>query len=218
MVEVMARVDAGKLRWNELYVVKKEHQVGGSGKLKEEKTGTKITLKQLTELMIIESDNTATEVLTDIVGLESVTKMAKNIGMTKTVMRRRVWDFNVIDQGKDNLTTAKDLATFFNKIYSCANNKINISDLSNLSCRMALDILKQQKNRTMIPRYLSKEIQVAHKTGELTGVVGDAGIVYIDNNPVIISVLANQTNNPKAIEEIANLAKKAVQYLQKGAK
>ena len=127
MLEIMARVDAGDLKWNNLYTVRKEHQVGGSGKLKEVKTGTKVSLKQLTELMIIESDNTATEVLTDIIGLEAVTKRAKNIGMTRTVMDRRIWNFDAIVLGKDNLTTARDLFTFFYKIHACANNKINIS-------------------------------------------------------------------------------------------
>lgn len=218
MMAVMARVDAGSIKWNDFYKIKKEDQVGGSGKLKEVKAGARISLKQLTELMIIESDNTATEVLTDIIGLDAVTKKAKDLGMAKTVMGRRIWDFDAINRGKDNLTTARDLSTFFYKINACANNKINISGLSSSSCRMALDILKRQKNRKMIPRYLPEEVKVAHKTGELTGIVGDAGIVYIGNNPVIICFLSNQTNNLQAREGIADLAKMTVHYLQKGAK
>ena len=211
-------MEAGLMKWEDQFVIKKVHQVGGSGKLKDVKPGTKMSLKQLTELMIIESDNTATEVLTEQVGLDAVTKRAKKFGMTKTVMWRRIWDFGAITQGKDNFTTARDLLTFFHKTYSCAEDNVLLPGFSRAGCKKMIDILKRQKNRKMIPRYLSPNIQIAHKTGELTGVAGDAGIVYINGNPVILCFLANDTDNLQAREGIARFTKMVIHYLQKGAK
>lgn len=216
MAEVVARIENKTFKWDDVFSVQIKNQVGGSGKLKEVPPETKVSLKQLIELMIIESDNTATEMLTEITGMPAVTKRAKSLGMPKTVMSRRIWDFEAINKGKDNLTTSSDLLHFFDNLHGCAVSNKSLTGFSQYSCQVMLDILKQQKNRKMIPRYLSNKTSVAHKTGELTGVVGDAGIVYIDP-PVIFSILANNTDNDKAREGIAKFVKTAIDILQKGA-
>lgn len=218
LAEVFARVEAGSLTWKSSYPVIQSHIVGGSGKLKLVKPGTKVSLKTLTELMIAESDNTATEMLTNLIGISSVNRRAKSLGMTQTIMGRHIWDFEAINIGKDNYTTANDLLSFFENIYKCALNNYPLPGISKSSCQIMLDILKKQKNKGMIPKYLPVTLPVAHKTGELTGVTGDAGIIYLLNNPLIMCILINETNNDAAREDIARFAKKTIDLVQKGAK
>lgn len=100
------------------------------------------------------------------------------------------------------ITTAKDIANFFEKLY-----KGEIIDRA-YSDRMT-ELLKKQQINDRIPKLLPKDIKVAHKTGEFEGVKHDAGIVFAQNGDYIFVALS-QSNNPRGAAERISIVSKAV--------
>ncbi len=129
--------------------------------------------------MIIISDNTATNVLIDLLGYEEINKMAELLNCKNTVLQRKMMDFEAVKLGKENLTTALDMALIMEAIY-------NKTILSEKSCNMMIDILKRQRHRDKLPRYIVDDVALANKTGELDGINHDIGIFYLRNLDYLI--------------------------------
>ena len=77
-----------------------------------------------------------------------------------------------------------------------------------------IDVLKRQRLNDRIPRYLPKNIEVAHKTGELLGAKHDAGIVFASNGDYIIVVLSKTNNSADAVEKIAKFSEEIYKYFE----
>jgi beta-lactamase class A len=152
-----------------------------------------MTVTQAIEKMIELSDNYAALLVASKAGTFSVTNFLKTIGLNDSSFR------------SPPKTTAKDTAAFFEKLY---NGEIVDRDYSN---RM-IEILKMQTINDRIPKYLPKEIQVAHKTGELFGSKHDAGIVFTQKGDYIIVVLSDTKNTGIASEKIAKFSKEIFDY------
>lgn len=163
----------------------------GSGSLKAAKEGTQYTLEHLAHLMITESDNTATQMLTDLLGLESIERGAQTMGLLKTTFQRDIFDFEAIDQGRDNLITAKDAANFFQQL----------ARLELPGAEPMADILEQQKRNDMIGHGFPPDIRVAHKTGELNGILNDAGIIYAPRGAFILVALSDRVEDKEAAKK-----------------
>lgn len=164
--------------------------------------GTKATIRQLVEAMIIQSDNTAYNTLLDILDRRNINLALRNIGITETVVGEKLnLDENQflkdlqVPGRQSNTTTAKDLATFFDLLY---NKKIADSD-------EILTIFERQKINNMIPASLPTNIIVAHKTGDWASIYHDGGVVFKPNNPFILTVFTN-SGDPKIIAQMAKVA------------
>lgn len=164
--------------------------------------GTKATIKQLVEAMIIQSDNTAYNSLLDILDRRNINLALKNIGITETVVGEKLnLDANQfktdlqIPGRQPNTTSVKDLATFFDILY---NKKVESADA-------ILDIFKRQKINNMIPALLPNDIVVAHKTGDWAPIYHDGGIIYKPDDPFILTIFTN-SDNPQDIAELAKVA------------
>jgi beta-lactamase class A len=137
-------------------------------------------LQELLYWMIVSSDNTATNVLIGLLGFETVIALAGALGVGSTVLARRMLDFEALKNGRDNRTSAADMAVVFEAIY---HNRI----LSPGLCSLAMDILQRQRSTDGFLRYIADGIAVAHKTGGLDPVAGhdrvshDAGIFLLGN-------------------------------------
>jgi beta-lactamase class A len=158
--------------------------------------------------MITKSDNTATDMLINLVGMENVEETAGKFGMKNTTLQRKIYDFEQIDQGRDNLTTPEDMYFLFYNLYED-------KDLSEASGEELVNILKGQKNMKMIPKYLPENVSCAHKTGGLTGIVHDCGIIYPPSGKPYILILMgkNVTDTEGAEEKFAILSKKIYYYI-----
>jgi beta-lactamase class A len=210
MLEVYRQISEGNLRADKELVLQDSYKTGGAGILKDEKAGTHWTVEKLTELMITGSDNTATDMLIDLVGMERVEQTAKQIGLTQTTLKRKIFDFDQIYKGLDNLTTAEDMLIIYRELYE--------GDAFREKHRgMMLNILKGQKNKKIIPKHLPEDVQVAHKTGGLLGIVHDAGIVYpVSRKPYVLILMSdNVINTEKAEEHFAGLSKKIYDFVSK---
>ncbi len=164
--------------------------------------GVSVTIGQLVEAMVEQSDNTAYNTLLDVLDRRNITQTLRNLGITETVVGEKL----NLDDGQLAIdlkvpgrqpvtTTAKDLATLFGLMYL---NKIPDS-------QEMLDIFKRQKINNMIPALLPQNVAVAHKTGDWAPIYHDGGIVYKENAPFILSVFTN-SNDPSIIARISKVA------------
>lgn len=178
-------------------ILKEEHQVGGSGQLKKAKPGTSYTLEELATVMITESDNTATQMLTDLIGLKTLTESAIGLGLAETTIERDIYDFAAIDRGKDNYITGRDASIFL---------KLLARDQLPGSQKMH-EILEKQKRNDMIGSGIPEGVRIAHKTGELNGILHDAGIVYAPRGAYVLVMLGDEvTDKAKATASWSTLS------------
>jgi len=171
-----------KLNLEDTYVLKESDKTPGSGVLKYRKAGEEFTLLGLIEYMISESDNTASNILIGKLGFDYINDCSKRLGLENTEFQRFIMDLKSRKKGIDNLISAGDLAYLYEKIY-----KEELVD-KEASLKM-LKFLSNQKVKDRIPRYLPKDIKIAHKTGTIRGIIHDAGIIFTDKVDYILCVL-----------------------------
>ncbi|MCM8791487.1 MAG: class A beta-lactamase-related serine hydrolase [Candidatus Omnitrophica bacterium] len=185
-VPIMAAVfyaeSEGRLKLDEKMTHIRAQTVPGSGVLKSEKPGKSYTIKELMDLMISESDNTAANMLMEKLGMDYLDKSFKRMGLKNTNISRVMMDFKSRKMGVENYTTASDMAYLLEKIYR---GKL-INPLVSKEC---LTILARQKVKDRIPKKLPPGTVVAHKTGLERGVCHDAGIVYTKKGNFLIVAL-----------------------------
>lgn len=161
---------------------------GGSGVLAHLSDVPDLTVRDLLTLMIVVSDNTATNVLIDHLGMAAVNRLSP----PATTLARRMMDAEARARGEENLTTAADVADV-------------LADLARSP--FALAALHAQQFNDRLPRHLPPGFRLAHKTGELAGISHDAGIVHPpDGDPVVLAVLTQDVPAPEnLIAEIGRL-------------
>jgi beta-lactamase class A len=193
MLQAFEQVNAGKLKLADSVELTKDNQVGGSGILDLMDPGLRLTLKDTITLMMTLSDNTATNMLIDTVGLKPTNEMLVRMGMKSTYFYKKVFkpaegpmpaDQKQFGLGK---TTAKEMAAVMESIYRC--------DMGDRAlCIDMITIMRNQQYRDMLPRYLqasdsSEDLSpIADKIGALDDVRNDVALVYTKRGPVIISI------------------------------
>lgn len=173
------------------------------------KIGTKQTLFDLMESMITISSNLATNVLIELVDAKETTATMREIGANNIEVLRGVEDQKAYDLGLSNSTTARDLMIIMKTI---ATGTAGTKD----DCNAMISILKKQQWNDMIPKYLPETIEVAHKTGSITGVHHDAAIVYLPDGRTYILVLLskNLTDFDKGTDQLAKISKTIYDHFQ----
>ena len=150
-----------------------------------EKIGSYLSLRELIYDMITISSNFATNLVIDYIGHEDINKTMRDLGAKNINVLRGVEDIKAFNEGLSNTTTALDLLKIYDNL--ALGKVINIS----LSEEM-VDILKKQKYDDIIPKYLPKSIEVAHKDGWINGARHDSGIVFLDDNTKYVLVLLSK--------------------------
>ena len=151
--------------------------------------------------MIILSDNYATNILIDRCKIENINDFIKENGLKNTVLKRKMFDSVGASKGLENYTSAEDMALLLEKIY-------NGTLVSKKASAKMLEVLKNQRLNGKIPFFLSSgenKVQIAHKTGEDSGITHDVGIV-LDKEPFIICFLSNEVNVPEFERVIQDLS------------
>ncbi|MFN3966953.1 MAG: serine hydrolase [Endomicrobiia bacterium] len=175
----------GLLNFDDEIILRNKYKTGGSGILKRCKSGKKFKIKEILELMITESDNTATNILTEILGFDYINNTFKNdFGFSVTRFERKIMDLYLRKRGIENYTTAKEMGLFLEKLY-----KGEI--VSKQASKEMIEILSRQKQNDRIPRFLPQNLSVAHKTGFLRKVCHDTGIVFTPNGDFIVCILTS---------------------------
>lgn len=167
------------------------------------------TIYELLVWMIITSDNVATNVLIDFIGMDVLNHYFRQIGLSQTKLQRKMMDFEKLERGIDNLTSANDMAHLFSRIYQ--------QDLlPKQFSKLTIDILSRQRVHESLKRYLVDDVKMVHKTGGLETVEHDVGIVYNVSNDYLIGVFITEViNNEYAKQLIGRISKIAYEHLVK---
>jgi beta-lactamase class A len=193
MLQAFEQIHSGKLELSQPLVLTKENQVGGSGILAQLDPGLKLTLKDVITLMVTLSDNTATNMLIDAVGLRPTNEMVARMGLKNTYFYKKVFlapsEPMPADQKQFGLgkTTPQEMAKLVESIYRCDLGDRNL-------CLEMITIMRNQQYRAMIPRYLpapegSETLSaIADKIGMLDAVRNDVALVYTVHGPIILSI------------------------------
>ncbi len=164
--------------------------------------GKKSTIRALVVQMITVSSNLATNLLIDLVGAKNVNTTMRELGAPDIQVLRGVEDIKAFRLGLNNTTTAYDLMVVMAAI---AEGKAGDS----ASTAEMLDILAAQKWRSKIPALLPEGTRVAHKTGSITGVEHDSGIVYLPEGRAYVVVLLSKDvpDSERAIRALAEVSR-----------
>ncbi len=138
-------------------------------------------LGELLEWMTIRSDNTATNAVLDLLGLDAVNDFCRRAGAEHTVLRRKMLDFAARAAGRDNTTSARDQFRFFSLLTWCA-------DRSPV-WKSALEMLQRQRCQDCLLRYLCGPVAAAHKTAGLDGINHDCGVFLDQSDPYFLGIL-----------------------------
>jgi beta-lactamase class A len=187
----------GALNLDEQLTMGVEDVTEGNGSMQNAPVGSTYTIRELCRRMMAESDNTAGNMMLKRIGFEEVNATAEWLGTRQTSAARRFLDFAAAAQGRDNVTTPADMVLLLQKLVSGAiNDSADRKDL--------LAALTQNIDRAKIPAGLPIDVEVAHKTGVLTGVEHDAGIVYLSNRTYIVVFMSRDLpDNNSGISAIA---------------
>lgn len=180
LYELFKQADDGVLNLDEIRPLDKRHVVGGSGVLAE-LTAPAMSLRDYATLMIVLSDNTATNLLIDTLGMEKVTRRMAALGLNSLQLRRRMIDLIAAERGDENVGSAADLAGLLVTIYRS-------EGLRKASSDAIIAILRKPK-ASALRAGVPAAVPVANKTGTLDGVEADAGIVYLSGRPYVFVAL-----------------------------
>ncbi len=214
LAELYRQAQQGKLKLTDFYTLQSSDLVGGSGITSVLTPGaTRLTLRDVAVLMISVSDNSATNVIIDRVGMENVNVLLDSLGLTHTRLRRKMMDLKAAGEGRENIATPREMMLLLESLYrGKVLNKQMTEDFFNL-----LSVHKE----SYIPRELPEDVKVANKPGELEGVRNDSGIVFTGKRPYVISVmttyLRRERDGGEAIIKISNAAYQMFERLSRAS-
>lgn len=199
MAEAFRQREVGLLDFDAPVTVPPERKLPSCGAITYLHDGITLPVRDLVTLMIIFSDNTATNILIDMLGREQIQRTIDSLGMTGTQIRRKLFMPELARQGIINEVTAADCALLLEKLLSG-------SVVSPAASAEMLAILRDQRLNGKLPFHLhSRGIHSAHKTGEDDGITHDVGVIYADT-PRIFCFLSRGTDVPRAERALQDLA------------
>lgn len=220
LMEVYKQAKAGKFSLDDSLIVKNEFKSivdsslyslspeDDSYSLLYEQVGQSQSIRDLSYNMIIASSNLATNIVIELVGAQNVTKTLRDMGANDIEVLRGVEDTKAYRAGLSNSTTAYDLMLMFEQI-------ARGEAVSEEASQEMIDILLDQKFNEMIPAKLPEEVKVAHKTGWITGLHHDSGIVFLPDGRQYVLVLLskNLTDEDAGVETLATVSKMVCDYM-----
>lgn len=210
LIELQKQASAGKYKLTDQRWVERSTKVGGSGVVVNFGDHTsQLSLNDLAVLMIVLSDNTATNMLIDQVGMANVNRTMDELGLRQIRLKRKMIDPAASARGDENTATPREAMILMEKLYRGEAAGRQVSD-------DALKILKLRKS-SPIPRLLPAGIEIANKPGGIEGATCDWAVVFVPNRPYAIAVMTN-FNGEGADEAIAKVSKLAFDYFARLAR
>ena len=220
MVELFKQAEAGNFSLDDSILVKNEFRsIVDSSRYRMDMgedsadslygaIGQKRTIRQLMEGMITQSSNLATNILIEKVGAQNVTQTMRSYGADSIRVLRGVEDIKAYERGLNNRTNAYDLMLLFEKIGRG-------QAVSQKALQAMIDILKKQHFNEMIPALLPDEVEVAHKTGWITGVQHDSGLILLpDGRRYVLVLLSKEApDKGKVMAALADISKDIYKFM-----
>jgi beta-lactamase class A len=182
LLEALRQIEAGNLQKEKLVTLRDEDRIGDTGVLQAMKV-KQLPVEDLLALMVIVSDNSATNLIIDMIGKSSINSTISGIGMKNSILQRKMLDFNAIQSGEDNFTSAADISL-------CLKEGYTGGSLEKQSRNTFHSLLLQQQFKEKLPAYMDETLlKIGNKTGELPGVEHDCGIITYGAKQAYVAVL-----------------------------
>ncbi|MEP1058067.1 MULTISPECIES: serine hydrolase [Cyanophyceae] len=206
LVAFFQDIDEGKIRLDERLTMQKELVAGGSGELQGLPVGTQLTALETATKMITISDNTATNmIIARLGGIAALNQRFQSWGLVSTTLNNLLPDLS-----GTNMTSPKELAFLM--------TRISQGELVSMRSRdRVLDIMQRTVNRSQLPQGLGKGATIAHKTGDIGGLIGDVGLIDMPNGKrYSLTVLVKRSfNDDSAYDLVANTSRAVYQYFNR---
>lgn len=203
LATTMEMVKDGNLSLDQSLTLHSYDKVGGAGILGGYESGTQIPLRKVLKLMITESDNTATNMIIDLVGMQTINDYIKEKNYNDTTLQRKMMDMDAIYVGRENYSSVRDLGEIFTKIY---NHQCVSYDCDEVMIKFLLEQTDTECLNSALPN-----LKIAHKTGALSGLFDEGGIIYGTNFGDVILVM--MTENFAGEKTVINSMKKFARYV-----
>jgi beta-lactamase class A len=192
MVEAFARVSEGKAKWTDELVLTKEKKVGGSGILNEFGDGLHLTLRDAVTLMMIMSDNTATNLVIDVLTADAVNVRMASLGLNETRLMRRVFGGGESVEGKKEeskrfglgRTTPHEMVTLIEKL---ERGEI----ISPAASKEMIELMKREQGTNGIWREQWR-LPKATKSGALDALRSNIGIIYHPRGRIVLAITCSE--------------------------
>ena len=205
MMEIYKQAGEGRFKLTDQIAVDRAHMVGGSGVLQELGDSTSsLSIRDLCVLMIVLSDNTATNILIDKLGMENINRTIKSLGLKETRLQRRMIDSAASGRGDENLSTPAEAARIMEILYKG-------EFINRAACDEMLSILLKPKQGS-INAALPPDVPVAFKPGDLSGVNTEWAIVYLKERPYIVIVMENYATGDEATTAMKEISRTLYDY------
>ncbi len=200
LLEAIAQREAGTIDWEKPYPITKSNQVSGSGILSQlSDGGSRISTGDLAVMMIVLSDNTATNLLIDLIGMENVNRRLDALGCSQTRLRRVMMDTAAAKRGEENVSTPAEAAQLMQIL---AQRKF----LSPAASEEVLEILRKPKS-TAVRKAVPAEVPIANKPGGIPGVATEWALVEHADKPYIITLMGKDGEEARFLEAFTEIAK-----------
>ncbi|WP_125567240.1 serine hydrolase [Companilactobacillus insicii] len=208
MAAAYREVSQGNISLSDRYTLTDADKVSGTGVVQSMQSGDSLTYEDLINYMITKSDNTAANIITkQIGGISVVNEEINRLNLNDTRMERMLMDQDALDSGKDNMSSAYDLALFLKKLYE---HKVVSTKYDN----EMLSILSNDSNHSKLPNQVNTDtVIIYNKTGEFGtyGVENDAAIFKHDNKAFVLVVMSQDGSSSEQKSAMSSLGKDVTQ-------
>ena len=181
LTQLLLRAERGEIDLDEVLRLTPDLDVPGSGVLTYLEGEVELSWLNIAILMIIVSDNTATNLCIDLAGMEATNALIREMGLARTTLRRKMQDQDAVARNLENTATPADLVEMLDLLYR--------GEPSPGVAERCLSILKKQKGAPLFNRALPATVPLANKPGGMERVRCDAGIVYLPRRPYALAVM-----------------------------
>ena len=204
MAKAMLDAKNGALSLDEPLTITSENVVGGAGSIAGEGIGAKVSVRTALEHMIIESDNTATNLLIDRLGMANLNQYLQDNGYQDTIFNHKM----MLEQDKTNLSSARDLGLLFTRIY----RRECVDDFYDW---LMVNYMLRQEDTDCFPAALPYW-NIAHKTGEVAGLYDDGGIFYGSDGDFVLVIMNDDIDGrEETIDRMKAITVKAAQTFER---
>ena len=188
MIEAFARVNEGKLKWTDEVILTKEKKVGGSGILNELSDNLHLTLRDAVNLMMILSDNTATNLTLDVLTTDAVNARMESLGFKNIKIMRKVFAGGESAAGKDPENKKYGLGMATPREMVLVLEKLERGEIiSPAVSKEMLELMKREQGRNAIGRSLT-DVPIASKYGALDRLRSSVAILYTKKGKIAMAI------------------------------
>ena len=222
LIETYWQAEEGKVKLGTTITLKKDDKVPGAGILTQHfSDGVTLPLRDAARLMIVYSDNTATNLVLDQIGIPATNARMEKLGFKNTKINAKVYKGSTtsIDPARTKTyglgsTTAREMVGILELLHG---EKV----VTPAACKEMIGHLKKCDDKEMFQRFLPAGVELAHKSGAVNAARTEAGIIYLKSGPVALCVLTNENDDKRWVLDnsaqvlLATIAKEVVAHFEK---